>query len=1046
MKKAPVVNDKLILGLDVGANSIGWALAYTENNHPIKIARMGVRVFPEGVEGDLATGQEKSRAVKRRESRLHRRQLERQRHRLIRVALLLQGANLLPPGDVKSASKRMEFFASLDRTLFPLEARKEIPHILFYALRGRALDECSEPYELGRAFYHLAQRRGFLSNRRTSRTAGKKDDEEGVVKKKISELEQQILASGARTLGEYFAHLDPTQERIRQRYTSRAMFEEEFEHIWKAQSSYHPTILTSELKKKLQRAIFFQRPLKSAKHLIGQCELEPGCLRAPWALLCAQRFRLYQTLNILQIITPDGSKRPLTEDEREKLAEILELKLSLSWAKIRQLLKLEKNTHFNLEEGGEKGVLGNKTAARLAEAVGEKVWESWCVKKQEQAVTLIRSVHHPKTLARRAKKVLGLDEEAAHRFAVTPLEEGYCSLSRKAIEKVLPLLQKGMPYATARKEIYGEKPGPKPMHFLPRLDNTLEVRNPAVERALTEVRKVVNAVVREYGKPAFIRIELARDLKKNRKDRAKIAQRNRHNQSARAKVAEKIVREVGIKEPKGPDIEKVLLAEECGWHCPYTGKPISMDSLFGEAPQFDVEHIIPLSRCLDNSFFNKTLCEVWENRHRKHNRTPKEAYGSDSDRWEEILHRVKSFQSEAAKEKLARFQQEGALNLDEFTSRQLNDTRYASRLAVEYLGRLYGAGADGVDPEGTRRIQAGRGQVTGYLRAEWGLNLILGAGPEKERSDHRQHAIDAVTVALTEATTVKRLSDAAARAEVSGRRRFAPMEPPWPGFAEEVRRGVEEMIISPRVSRKVNGPFHEETIYSPIKFDAQSKPYVHVRKPLESLSEAEVENIVDPKIRALVQAKLNGGKPDKIFSNPENHPLLQTRSGRLVPIHRVRIRTSQATITLSQGARARQVKLGSNHHVEIIEANDKKGNPRWEGAVVSTLEAMRRLRAGKPVVQRDYGEGKIFQFSLAGGEVIELDGADGQRNLFVIRTISKTQKDYITVEFVTLNDARKKEDIKKDHAWRVKPLESLRKLNCRKLLVTPLGEVRRAGD
>ncbi len=1046
MNKLSVDGNSHVLGLDIGANSVGWALVRLDGKRPANVERMGVRVFPEGVEGDLATGREKSRAVKRREARLHRRMLDRQRRRLVRVALLLQEAGLLPSGEVRLSSDRMAFFTSLDRALFPITARKEIPHVLLYALRARALDERLEPYEFGRALYHLAQRRGFLSNRRTSSAREKKDDDEGVVKKKIGELAQRMEESGARTLGEYFAGLNPTQERIRQRYTARAMFDDEFKQIWEAQAPHHPTLLAEDLRKRLHRAVFFQRPLKSAKHLIGQCELERGCQRAPWPLLCAQRFRILQTVNILQVKEPNGTNRLLTPEERAKLVGALDCNTSLTWAKIRRLLGLSKEYGFNMEEGGEKGLIGSKTAARLAEAVGEERWKAWTTQERDRAVGLIRSVHDRKTLARRAGKMLGLEEAAARRLAETPLEDGYCSLSRQAIEKVLPLLEQGLPYATARKQLYGDKPGPKPVNVLPRLDVALEVRNPAVERALTEVRKVVNAVVREYGKPAFIRIELARDLKKNRKDRAKIAQRNRQNQGARERATEKIAREIGIKQPKGPDIEKVLLAEECGWICPYTGRPINMEALLGDAPQFDVEHIVPFSRCLDNSFFNKTLCDAQENRHRKHNRTPQEAYSSDPARWEEILHRVKGFQGEAAREKLAKFQQEGVLNLDDFTSRQLNDTRYASRLAVEYLSRLYGAGADGVDPGGTRRVQAGRGQVTGYLRGEWGLNAVLGAGPAKERADHRQHAIDAVTIALTEAATVKSLSDAAARAEVSGRRRFAPMEPPWSDFADDIRRDVEEMVVSHRVSRKVSGPMHEETVYSKPQRDMQGKLCVHVRKRLESLSEADIEDIVDPRIRDIVRAKLDGGKPEKVFTSPENHPAMKARDGRLIPIHSVRIRTSQSTVPISQGERERQVKLGSNHHVEIIESKDKKGALRWEGVVVSTLEAMRRLRTGEPIVQRDHGEGKEFKFSLAGGEVIELDEDGSKRGLYVVRTVSQTQNAYITIEFITINEARKKEEIKKERAWRVKPLESLRKLNCYKVSVTPLGEVRRAGD
>ena len=156
-----------LLGLDVGANSIGWALVAVEEGRPARSAAAGVRVFAAGVEGDIASGRDQSRAKTRREARLRRRMLERRGRRLDKLGHLLQQAGLLPAGDLTSADAAMRFFADLDRSLFPEQARRADPHVLPYRLRARALDEGLTPYELGRALYHLAQRRGFASNRRT---------------------------------------------------------------------------------------------------------------------------------------------------------------------------------------------------------------------------------------------------------------------------------------------------------------------------------------------------------------------------------------------------------------------------------------------------------------------------------------------------------------------------------------------------------------------------------------------------------------------------------------------------------------------------------------------------------------------------------------------------------------------------------------------------------------------------------------------------------------------------------------------------------------
>ena len=144
-------------------------------------------------------------------------------------------------------------------------------HLGPYLLRAKALEEELSPYALGRAIYHLAQRRGFLSNMKTGRGD---DNEQGKVKAGISELSQKMLEAKAPTLGAYFAKLDPDEQRIRERWTSRQMYVDEFKAIWEAQQPYH-SLLTEEFREQIVEAIFNQRPLKSQKGLIGKCELEP---------------------------------------------------------------------------------------------------------------------------------------------------------------------------------------------------------------------------------------------------------------------------------------------------------------------------------------------------------------------------------------------------------------------------------------------------------------------------------------------------------------------------------------------------------------------------------------------------------------------------------------------------------------------------------------------------------------------------------------------------------------------------------------------------
>ena len=1047
---------ELVLGLDIGAASVGWALVELRGGQPTGLKAAGVRAFPVGMGNtisDISRGADQSHAAERRQARLRRRQLARRRHRLDKLAGILQGAGLLPPGELKPAEAAVQYFEALDRELFPPEARRANPHLLPYRLRARALEEGLAPYEIGRAIYHLAHRRGFLSNRRVKAGARGDDEqkEEGKVKGAISELAQRIEASGARTLGEYLSKLDPEDERVRGRWLGRKMLEDEFHLIWAGQAAHHPDLLTEELRQKTHRAIFFQRPIKSQRHLVGYCELEePKRRRAPMCTLAAQRFRLLQKVNDLLVEEADTGRRPLSPEERASLVEALEAQRRLSFPNIRRLLGLRRGVKFNFETEGEKGLPGNRTAHDLAQVFGEGRWAAFSEDERDRVVEDLRSIHNRDALKRRAAKAWGLAGEAAEGFAEIALEDGYCNLSRQALAKVLPLMEGGIQYATARKQLYGDQPPPPVLGALPRLESVLEVRNPAVERALTEVRKVVNAIVREHGRPDRTRIELARDLKKPRKERERISKQNAKNRAARASAAESIkAAKVGIPEPRRSDEEKWLLADECGWQCPYTGKQISVEALFGDGPQFDVEHIIPFHRSLDNSFVNKTLCEIKENRDGKRNRSPWEAYHG-TEVWDGIIGRVKQFKSGVARAKLELFlkRPEEIQGLDDFTSQQLTDTRYSSRLATRYVGLLYGAGEQGVDAQGRRRVESSRGQVTAELRGRWGMNAILGGG-EKTRDDHRHHAIDAVVVAATDAATIKRFSDAAQNAAMAGRR-LRELAPPWPGLLDDVRAAIEGMVVSHRVSRKVAAALHEETVYSKPQVDEQGKPCVHVRKRLEDISKKDLADIVDPAVREAVAAQVEA-LGEKAFKDRANHPALRAKDGRMIPIHKVRIRAAVSPEQIGgEGAHARQVKLGSNHHVEITETTDKKGNLRWEGAVVSTLEAMRRLKTREPVVKRDHGPGKGFRFSLAGGEIIELNAEEDKKGktaaagLYVVRTVTLTGG-YPRVDFASISDARLKKDIQEAGDWGWASMTRLQNRHCRKVVVTPLGEVRRVG-
>jgi CRISPR-associated endonuclease Csn1 len=653
--------------------------------------------------------------------------------------------------------------------------------------------------------------------------------------------------------------------------------------------------------------------------------------------------------------------------------------------------------------------------------------------EQDALVALWAAAPDDETFQARLEETGEYSAEEIGRLLTVRLPDDYGGFSLAAIRQLLPKLEEGLTTGEARKAVFPESfAATEPQDRLPPVLEALpELRNPAVTRTLTELRKAVNELVRRYGKPGVIQVELARDLKRNKKDRQALTEQNRDNEKKRDRARAELL-QFGLTMPSRRDIEKYLLWEECGRMCPYSGRPISLHALYQE-PQFDIEHIIPHSRSLDDSFQNKTLC-LREYNHRKHNRTPWEAFGGNPEEWEPMIARVKKFGN---KNKLKRFEMretETAELLEQFSSNQLNDTRYMSKLAGKYLGLLYGGVSDAT---GTQRVFACAGGVTAVLRRMWGLDRILNPdAPGKSREDHRHHAVDAATVAVASRRMIQLLATAAGQAEAAGQRWVKSFEEPWPGFGGQLRSAIlDSTTVSHKPERKLSGALHEETLYGRPKQDAAGKNWVHIRKPVHLLKEKDIDQIVDPTIRERVrlQVGLLGGDLKKLEREPAT---LETSDGRRIPIKKVRIRLVAQTRVIGQGARQRNVIPGDNHHMEVV-AVQKKGKTAYMGHVVSRLEATRRHVAGEPVVRKEHGPDTEFLFTLSEADMVVWKG-----ELWRVRSVDTNQQIFLS----RASDARQKADIVKagELAWpRVNPFCST---GGRKVRVTALGDIQECHD
>jgi hypothetical protein len=208
-------------------------------------------------------------------------------------------------------------------------------------------------------------------------------------------------------------------------------------------------------------------------------------------------------------------------------------------------------------------------------------------------------------------------------------------------------------------------------------------------------------------------------------------------------------------------------------------------------------------------------------------------------------------------------------------------------------------------------------------------------------------------------------------------------------FADEAIARAAEMVVSHRGSRTIGGELHNAANYSrPIGGDPKVR---HVRKPVSwFVLKGNVEHIVDSAVRQAVQEHVAARGGDKrCLANDDDPPRLPGKDGTLGnPIRRVRIRVSDSVVPVGDGARQRFVLPNSNHHMAIVALLGPAGNPvKWEGHVVTRLEAARRAARGEPVIQRDWGSGRRFCFSLASGDMVRMTIDDGD-TVFLVRAVS----------------------------------------------------------
>lgn len=932
------------LGLALGANSIGWALLETHEDGPANIVpanilKAGVRIFSDGRDpqnGDpLAVQRRLARAARVRRDRLIRRKSD------LRKSLV--GLGLFPAD--KSEQEKLK---SLDPYELRVRALTEKlnPHEL-----GRALIHLSQ--RRGFQNNRVADRKEDKRRYATLAAAGNLDK---AAQKDRAALDHALKESGLTLGQYLYQRLKEgkgARARPGEGLTTlRDHYKHEFARIREAQKPHHA--LTGDDWDKIQHILFFQRDLKPAPRGYCQIYFKDKAQRAWRATPSFQRFRIEQNLANLRIIGPGRRNSYLTPAERPQLREKLLSQKTMGFGKLRTLLGLDESHSFNLETDRRKDLEGDATGVLMMKKdYFGQAWNSLDLKKQDEIVARLLEEGSPQTLKAVACEEWGLPEHQAQALADlndTRLEHGTARFSTRALYQLIPLLsEQGLSVTEAVEQIRGaqirggctnNRPPIPLLQDKSMLDTRLtprkrwrcgsrearlaepelkyygetlpdsvvpqpraavedervygRVNDPTVHIGLNQLRKLINEIIAGHGLPGEITVELSRDLKLSRNAKKDLAKKQKDDQGLTEEAGEHI-KGRGLAVNDG-NILRYKLWKELNpggindRKSPYSGRTIGISQLFSD--QIAIDHILPLSRTLNDSYNNKTLCFVDEKR-MKGNLSPYEACHDNS--WpfdhDEILNRA----SYLPRKKRYRFEPDAMERWENsgggFIARQLTDTQYLSEVARRYLGSLY-------PDDDKSHVRVIPGRLTAKIRGQWGLDSILSGdgGNENNRNDYRRHAIAAVVIGCTDQSLMQRAASSAAHSQEL---EFAP---PF-GTAEEfrglVKDRVDPIVVSHRPDHGCQGAMHEATNYgiieNPDRYEAENNYNLVYRKPFVSLFAGLEPEQARDKAAEIRDARLR-------------HPLIKLLQGA----------SSSADVARIAEAFAREKKI---RHIRLLKKN-----------------------------------------------------------------------------------------------------------------------------
>ena len=759
---------KYVLGLDIGIGSVGWAVIRIDGTP--RIEDFGVYIFDSGENAKRRTRE----SQKRRGYRSARRLIRRRAHRKERLRFCFQKFGLATAREIAS------YFSGKEKDLI--------------ALRARALDEKIAPVELAACMIHISNHRGYREFYALTEEDMSDEDLQANAAG-VQEVRRLMQAGAYRTVAEMVARdkafaLDKIsfpRYRNRAGYTTRyVMPREEVEKealaILRAQQKYYPAI-TQTFIDKIMEILFSQRdfedgpgdpndvrrPYRGFCGSEGNCRFYPLEKRGHRFTYLADEYALVNALSQYKYFD-DSSDEPMFPAAFAK--ELLNYAVQNGGMKVTDVNAIAKKYHLKVKSAQSKKSGSLPQVMKFltpVKPVLEEAGFDWSALVAEDASDmncLLNRIGEALSVnitpRRRRARLNAIPELAAHPKVVEKLTRhkfsGTANVSNKYMAGAVAAFLEGDIYGkyqdSFQKSVAQSTPAQRQYKLAPFGKNFEFYKNPVVMRSINQARKAINRVIEEYGSPYAINIEVGSDLGRSFQMRSEIETEQRKNEKQRRAAKETIAELLKCAESEVSPamIERYLLGEMQGWKCLYSGASIKKEeAVLNTGKSFEVDHIVPFSLVLDNTLQNKALVCHSENQ-AKGQRVPLEYLNGTARK--EFLARVNVlYRDQKISLKKYKYLTAASVNetevMEEWKSRNLNDTRYISRFLVNYLkGHLQFRAADAGDPY-RPEVYAVKGAITSQMRRTWLNEHTWGRMDKSELKavTYLDHAADAIVVA-----------------------------------------------------------------------------------------------------------------------------------------------------------------------------------------------------------------------------------------------------------------------------------------------------------